>query len=132
MQGAGVRPWFFTQKAQYGSLRRPVLACIGPVLPPKIISSYKEIRDLPRTVRVQRGKEIGMTRIAGAFVLAVIVFVSFYVPFAFFAIQRRMKTRQRRRDNSLPSLLLSRYPSKPVIPSNPGDISLEPKVSPAS
>jgi hypothetical protein len=69
MQGAGVRPWFFTQKAQYGSLRRPVLACIDPVLPPKIISSYKEIRDLPRAVRLQWGKEIGMTRIAGALVL---------------------------------------------------------------
>jgi hypothetical protein len=74
-----------------------------------------------------------MTRIAGAFVLSVPVLVSFYVPFESFAIQRRMKARERRRENSLPSLLLSRYPSKPVIPSNQaGDISLEPKVSPAS
>jgi hypothetical protein len=71
-----------------------------------------------------------MTRIAGAFVLAVTVFVSFYVPLGSFAVQRRLKTRERRRDNSLPSLLLRRYPSKSVIPSNPGDISLEPKVSP--
>jgi hypothetical protein len=72
-----------------------------------------------------------MTRIAGAFVLAVTVFVSFYVPLESFAIQRRLKTRERRRDNSLPSLLLRRYPSKSVIPSDSGDISLEPKVSPA-
>jgi hypothetical protein len=63
-------------------------------------------------------------KIAGAFVLAVTVFVSFYVPFKFFAIQRRMTTREGRRGNSLPSLLRSRQPSKPVTPSNPGDIGI--------
>jgi hypothetical protein len=70
-----------------------------------------------------------MTRIAGAIVLALTVFVSLYVPLESFAMQRRMKIRERRRGNLLQNPLISRYRSKPGDPSSLGLINLQPKVS---
>jgi hypothetical protein len=70
-----------------------------------------------------------MMRMAGAIVFTVTVFVSVYVPLESFAMLRRMKTRARRRGNSLRNPLINRYPSRPSVPPNLRVISLEPKVS---
>jgi hypothetical protein len=81
---------------------------------------------------LQCGEGVAIMRIAGAMVLVVTAFVSFYVPLESLAMQRRMKIREMRRRNSLWSprfghSLIHRYSAKAGVASNLGGLGLKPE-----